>query len=93
MQRYTEAVLVEKETTPTEVERSKPIEVDAQLLERLRARHPGKTDREIFEGLARVNLGFAALRWSQERNALSEKEATELGVQAVHEARAPSAQH
>ena len=80
-------MLVEKGDTPTEVEGSKPVEVDAHLLELLRARHPGKTDREIIEGLARVNLGFAALRWSQERNALGEKEATELGVTAVHQAR------
>ena len=61
--------------------------MDGELLERLRARHPGKSDRELIERLATIELGMAVLRESQRRNALSEEEALELGVRAVHEAR------
>jgi hypothetical protein len=63
------------------------VEIDSDLLERLRARHPGKSDRELLERLATIELGMAALRESQRRNALSEEEAMELAVRAVHEAR------
>lgn len=63
------------------------VEIDTDLLQRLRARHPGKDDRALLEDLARIDLGFAALRASQERNALNDDEAIELGVRAVHEAR------
>jgi hypothetical protein len=63
------------------------VEIDTQLLERLRARHPGKTDRELVEELATIELGFATLHDVQKRFALSEAEATELGVRAVHESR------
>ena len=63
------------------------IEMDGELLERLRARYPGKSDRELIERLATIELGIAALRESQRRNALSEDEAMELAVRAVHEAR------
>ena len=63
------------------------IEMDGELLERLRARYPGKSDRELIERLATIELGIAALRESQCRNALSEDEAMELAVRAVHEAR------
>jgi len=70
------------QTAPTTV-----IELDTSLLERPRARHPGKADREMIEDIAQIDLGFSMLRQAQERNALSEDEATELGVHAVHEAR------
>lgn len=63
------------------------IEMDSQLLERLRARHPGKSDRELIERLAVIELGMAMVRDSQRRNALSEEEAMDLAVRAVHEAR------
>lgn len=63
------------------------VEIDNELLERLRAQHPGKDDRALIEDLARVDLGFTALRAAQERNALPEDEALELGVRAVHESR------
>ncbi|MGH3264716.1 MAG: hypothetical protein ACRDNS_22305 [Trebonia sp.] len=58
---------------------------------RLRDRHPGKPDRELIEDLARIELGFASLADVQSRGALSEAEATQLGVRAVHEARSASA--
>lgn len=60
-------------------------EIGGELLERLRARHPGKDDRALIEGLARVDLGFTALRAAQQRNALAEDQATDLAVRAVHE--------
>lgn len=63
------------------------IEMDSQLLERLRARHPGKSDRELIERLAVIELGMAMVRDSQRRNALSEEEAMDLAVRALHEAR------
>lgn len=67
------------------------VEIDTELLARLRERHPGKDDRSLFEDLARIDLGFAAVRESQKRNALAEDEAAELAVRAVHEARNASA--
>jgi hypothetical protein len=54
------------------------IEVDTSLLERLRARHQGKADREMIEDIAQIDLGFSMLRQAQERNALNEDEATAL---------------
>jgi hypothetical protein len=63
------------------------VEIDSELLERLRSRHPGRSDRELIETLAKVALGRVALRRVQERNTLPEQEAVALGVAAVHEAR------
>lgn len=64
------------------------VEINSELLERLRARHPGKSDRELIERLAVIELGMATLRESQRRNAVPEEEALEQAVRAVHEARA-----
>lgn len=66
------------------------IEIDTGLLKRLRTTHPGKSDREMIEDMAQIDLGFAMLRQAQERNALDEEAATDLGVRAVHEARRAS---
>ncbi len=63
------------------------VEIESELLERLRARHPGKDDRALIEDLARVDLGFNAPRAAQQRNALAEDEAADLGVRAVRESR------
>jgi hypothetical protein len=63
------------------------IEIDTSLLERLRARHPGKADREMIEDMAQIHLGFSVLRQAKDRNALDETEATELGLRAAREAR------
>jgi hypothetical protein len=63
------------------------VEIDSELLARLRQRWPEKPDRQLIEDLVLIQLGFAALRSSQKRNALSEEEAVELGARAVHEAR------
>lgn len=66
------------------------VEIDSNLLARLRNRWPDKPDRRLIEDLVLIQLGFAAQRDSQQRNGLSEDEALELGVRAVDEARAPS---
>lgn len=63
------------------------VEIDSELLARLRARHPGKDDRGLIEDLARVELGFDALRAVQQRNALAEDKAADLAVRAVRESR------
>jgi hypothetical protein len=44
----------------------------------------------MIEDMAQIDLGFSMLRQAQERNALSEDEATELGVRAGREARRSS---
>ncbi len=41
----------------------------------------------MIEDIAQIDLGFSILRQAKERNALSEAEATELGVHAAREAR------
>jgi len=66
------------------------IEIDSNVLERLRARRPGKSDRELIENLAMIELGRATLSDVQRRFALPEQEAISLGVRAVHEARRAS---
>ena len=63
------------------------VEIDTSLLERLRERFPGRSDRELLEAAARIRLGRDAIREAQERSALSDDEAIALGVKAVHESR------
>lgn len=69
---------------------TKRVEIDSALLARLRARHPGTEDRALIEALARVNLGFDALRAAQRRNALGEREASDAALAAIRELRAPT---
>jgi hypothetical protein len=64
------------------------VEIDSELLGRLRARDPGKDDRALLEDLARVKLGFEALRESQRRNAVDEDDAMAQAVEAVRDIRA-----
>jgi hypothetical protein len=66
---------------------TKRVEFDSELLDRLHQRRPEMSDRELLESMARMTLGRETLRRVQERSALSEDEAIELGVKAVHEAR------
>ena len=76
------ATILDVAASPT-----KRVEFDSQLLERLHQRRPKMSDRELLESMARMTLGRETLRRVQERNTLSEDEAIELGVEAVHEAR------
>lgn len=62
-------------------------EIETTLLERLRQRRPGLTDRELLESVVLSILGRAKLRTMNERNALTEDEAIALGARAVREAR------
>ncbi len=63
------------------------VEIDGELLSRLRARHPGKTDRELIERLAIVDLGMAVLRENPRQDTDPEEVVLAEAVQAVHEAR------
>lgn len=63
------------------------IEIDAELLERLPARAPGKDDRKLIEDPARISLGFEVLRESQRRNAVPDEQAMDEAVRTVHEIR------
>ena len=63
------------------------VEIDSELLARLRARHPGKTDRELIERLAIVDLGMAVLRENPRLDADPEEVVLAEAVKAVHEAR------
>jgi hypothetical protein len=63
------------------------VEVDIALLERLRERRPGISDRELVESMVSIALGREALRRVQDCSALSKEEAIALGVEAVHEPR------
>jgi len=67
------------------------VEIDSDLLTRLRARAPGKDDRSLVEELVRVKLGFETLRASQRSNAVDEDDAMTRAVEAVHEIRAERA--
>ncbi len=66
---------------------TKRVQVNRELLERLHERRPKMSDRELLESMAKMTLGRESLRRVQDRNALSEDEAIELGVKAVHEVR------
>lgn len=63
------------------------VEIDSDLLQRLRERQPAASDRELLESLAKIALGREALRRVQELSGLDEGEATALAAEAVHEAR------
>ena len=45
------------------------VEIDNELLERLRQRAPGKSDREMLERVARIQLGFETIRRVQQHDA------------------------
>jgi hypothetical protein len=67
--------------------RTTTVAVETRLLEQLRARHPGKDDRQLIEDLVRIRLGFEAIGESQRRNAVPEGEAIAMAVEAVHDVR------
>jgi hypothetical protein len=64
------------------------VEIDTDLLERLRQRSPGKNDRELLEDLATITLGFETIARVQQRNAdADEDEVMAEAVKAVHAVR------
>lgn len=69
------------------------VEIDTALLERLRERSPGKSDRELLEDIATITLGFETIARVQQRNADADAdEVLSEAVKAVHEVRRESAQ-
>ena len=64
------------------------VEVDTALLERLRERAPGKSDREQLEDVARIQLGREASARARERfRGTSSEEIEREAVAAVREVR------
>ncbi len=68
------------------------VEIDSDLLSRLRKRSPGKSDREMLERVARIQLGFETIRRVQERSAAAgvdddDDEVMAEAVRGVHESR------
>ena len=66
------------------------VEIDSDLLSRLRKRSPGKSDREALERAARIQLGFETIRRAQERSVaagVDEDEVMAEAVRGVHESR------
>lgn len=66
------------------------VEIDSDLLARLRERSPGKSDRELLEDLAAVTLGFEAIHRVQRRTAdagISQEEIEGEAVRVVREQR------
>jgi hypothetical protein len=67
------------------------VEFDTALLERLREREPGKSDRELLEDIATITLGFETIARVQQRNAdADDDEVMAEAVKAVHEIRSES---
>lgn len=59
------------------------VEIDSELLERLRERDPGHSDRETLERVARIQLGFETIRRVQARNAAAGVDDDEVMAEAV----------
>jgi hypothetical protein len=64
------------------------VEIDRSLLERLRERRPAKSDRELLESAARIQLGREASDRARERFAgVSSEEIEREAVKAAREVR------
>jgi hypothetical protein len=59
------------------------VEIDSDLLVRLRERSPGKSDRELLEDLAAVTLGFETIHHVQRRTADAGIDQEEIEGEAV----------
>jgi len=64
------------------------VEIDSDLLSRLRERSPGKSDRETLERVARIQLGFETIRRVQERSTAAGVDDDEVMAEAVRGVRA-----
>lgn len=68
------------------------VEIDSELLERLRKRRPEKNDRELLESAARIQLGREASARVKERFAgVPSEEIEREAAKAVREVRAERA--
>jgi hypothetical protein len=64
------------------------VEIDSNLLERLRQRRPAKSDRELLESVVRIQLGREASDRAAERfQGVSSDEIEREAVKAVREVR------
>jgi hypothetical protein len=64
------------------------VEIDTELLERLRRRRPAKSDRELLESVARIQLGHEASDRARERfRGVPSEEIEREAVKAVREVR------
>ena len=64
------------------------VEIDTALLERLRERAPGKSNRELLEDAARIQLGHEAIARVRERfRGVPSEEIERESVAAVRDAR------
>jgi len=66
------------------------VEIDSDLLARLRERSPGKSDRELLEELATVTLGFETIQCVRQRTAdagVDQQEIEDEAVRVVREHR------
>lgn len=64
------------------------VEIASGLLERLRKRHPAKSDRELLESVARIQLGREA---SERFRGVSSEEIEREALNAVREVRSERA--
>jgi hypothetical protein len=69
---------------------TRTVEIDSELLDRLRQHSPGRSDRETLERVARIQLGFETIRAVQERSeaaGVDDDEVVAEAVRAVRETR------
>jgi hypothetical protein len=59
------------------------VEIDSDLLARLRERSPGRSDRELLEELATVTLGFETIQRVRQRTADAGIDQQEIEDEAV----------
>jgi hypothetical protein len=64
------------------------VEIDTELLDRLRQRRPAKSDRELLESVARIQLGHEASDRARERfRGVPSEEIGREALKAVREVR------
>lgn len=64
------------------------VEIDSNLLERLRQRRPAKSNRELLESVARIQLGREASdRAAESFQGVPSEEIEREAIKAVHEVR------
>lgn len=66
---------------------TRTVEIDSELLDRLRQHSPGRSDRETLERVARIQLGFETIRAVQERSEAAGVDDDEVMAEAVRAVR------